>query len=316
MMSEPKYLSGFVTIIGSPNVGKSTLMNRFVGQKVSIVSQRAQTTRNRIMGVVSRKGYQMVFLDTPGVTLPKNKLGEYMVKVAYDSLNEVEAVLPRILVVSRPQASLVEAILFMVDAVNGIREKDEAIIEKLRTARAPVIAAINKADAATLDNIETARERLEKEGFIKEIIKISAADGRGMDKLEAALKACLVEGPQYFPEDMVTDQPERVICGEIIREKALTLLKEEVPHGIGVGVDKMALRDDGVYDVWATIYCEREGHKGIIIGRQGSMLKRIGSEARKDMEWLLGTRVNLQLWVKVKNDWRNSTSVMKELGYE
>ena len=268
MTAEPKYLSGFVTIIGSPNVGKSTLMNRFVGQKVSIVSQRAQTTRNRIMGVVSRKGYQM------------------------------------------------EAILFMVDAVNGIREKDEAIIEKLRTARAPVIAAINKADAATLDNIETARERLEKESFIKEIIKISAADGRGMDKLEAALKACLVEGPQYFPEDMVTDQPERVICGEIIREKALTLLKEEVPHGIGVGVDKMVLRDDGMYDVWATIYCEREGHKGIIIGRQGSMLKRIGSEARKDMEWLLGTRVNLQLWVKVKNDWRNSTSVMKELGYE
>lgn len=298
MTAEPKYLSGFVTIIGSPNVGKSTLMNRFVGQKVSIVSQRAQTTRNRIMGVVSRKGYQMVFLDTPGVTLPKNKLGEYMVKVAYDSLNEVEA------------------ILFMVDAVNGIREKDEAIIEKLRTARAPVIAAINKADAATLDNIETARERLEKEDFIKEIIKISAADGRGMDKLEAALKVCLVEGPQYFPEDMVTDQPERVICGEIIREKALTLLKEEVPHGIGVGVDKMALRDDGMYDVWATIYCEREGHKGIIIGRQGSMLKRIGSEARRDMEWLLGTRVNLQLWVKVKNDWRNSTSVMKELGYE
>ena len=298
MTAEPKYLSGFVTIIGSPNVGKSTLMNRFVGQKVSIVSQRAQTTRNRIMGVVSRKGYQMVFLDTPGVTLPKNKLGEYMVKVAYDSLNEVEA------------------ILFMVDAVNGIREKDEAIIEKLRTARAPVIAAINKADAATLDNIETARERLEKEGFIKEIIKISAADGRGMDKLEASLKACLVEGPQYFPEDMVTDQPERVICGEIIREKALMLLKEEVPHGIGVGVDKMVLRDDGMYDVWATIYCEREGHKGIIIGRQGSMLKRIGSEARRDMEWLLGTRVNLQLWVKVKNDWRNSTSVMKELGYE
>lgn len=298
MTAEPKYLSGFVTIIGSPNVGKSTLMNCFVGQKVSIVSQRAQTTRNRIMGVVSRKGYQMVFLDTPGVTLPKNKLGEYMVKVAYDSLNEVEA------------------ILFMVDAVNGIREKDEAIIEKLRTARAPVIAAINKADAATLDNIETARERLEKEGFIKEIIKISAADDRGMDKLEAALKACLMEGPQYFPEDMVTDQPERVICGEIIREKALMLLKEEVPHGIGVGVDKMVLRDDGMYDVWATIYCEREGHKGIIIGRQGSMLKRIGSEARRDMEWLLGTRVNLQLWVKVKNDWRNSTSVMKELGYE
>lgn len=292
------YLSGFITIIGSPNVGKSTLMNRMVGQKVSIVSQRAQTTRNRVMGVVSRKGYQMVFLDTPGVTMPKNKLGEYMLKVAYDSLNEVEAV------------------LFMVDAVAGIREKDEAIIEKLRTAKAPVIAAINKADIATLDHIETARERLECEKFIQDIIKISAEEGRGVDKLEAALKERLVEGPQYFPEDMVTDQPERVICGEMIREKALMLLKEEVPHGIGVGVDKMQLREDGMYDVWATIFCERDGHKGIIIGKQGRMLKRIGTEARQDMEWLLGTRVNLQLWVKVKQDWRNSTSVMKELGYE
>lgn len=292
------YLSGFVTIIGSPNVGKSTLMNRMVGQKVSIVSERAQTTRNRVMGVVSRKGYQIVFLDTPGVTMPKNRLGEYMLKVAYDSLNEVEAV------------------LFMVDAVAGIREKDEAIIEKLRTAKAPVIAAINKADIATLDNIETARERLEKETFIQDIIKISAEEGRGVDKLEAALKERLVEGPQYFPEDMVTDQPERVICGEMIREKALMLLREEVPHGIGVGVDKMQLRDDGIYDVWATIFCERDGHKGIIIGKQGRMLKRIGTEARRDMEWLLGTRVNLQLWVKVKEDWRNSTSVMKELGYE
>jgi len=293
------YLSGFVTIIGSPNVGKSTLMNRMVGQKVSIVSQRAQTTRNRVMGVVNRKGYQIVFLDTPGVTMPKNRLGEYMLKVAYDSLNEVEAV------------------LFMVDAVNGVREKDEAIIEKLRTAKAPVIAAINKADIATLDDVESARERLEKEDFIKDIIKISAYEGRGLDKLEEALKACLVEGPQYFPDDMVTDQPERVICGEMIREKTLMLLKEEVPHGIGVSIDKMALReDDNLYDMWATIYCERDGHKGIIIGKQGRMLKKIGSEARKDIEWLLGTRVNLQLWVKVKQDWRNSASVMKELGYE
>lgn len=298
MTPEPRYLSGFVAIIGSPNVGKSTLMNRFVGQKVSIVSRKAQTTRSRIMGVVSRRGYQIVFLDTPGVTLPKNKLGEYMVKVAYDSLNEVEA------------------ILFMVDAVNGIREKDEAIIEKLRMAKAPVIAAVNKTDAASPEGVEAAAERLAKESFIKEIIRISAADGSGMEELEAALKARLVEGPQYFPEDMVTDQPERVICGEIIREKALTLLKEEVPHGIGVGIERMALREDGMYDIWATLYCERESHKGIIIGRQGSMLKRIGSEARGDMERLLGARVNLQVWVKVKNDWRNSASVMKELGYE
>ena len=297
MMSEPKYLSGFVTIIGSPNVGKSTLMNRFVGQKVSIVSQRAQTTRNRIMGVVSRKGYQMVFLDTPGVTLPKNKLGEYMVKVAYDSLNEVEA------------------ILFMVDAVNGIREKDEAIIEKLRTARAPVIAAINKADAATLDNIETARERLEKESFIKEIIKISAAEGRGMDKLEAALKACLVEGPQYFPEDMVTDQTVRQIAAETIREKLLRLLDEEIPHGIAVTIEDYVEKPD-IIEIRAEIYCEKEAHKKIIIGKNGETLKKAATYAREDIEALAGKKVYLNLWVKVKENWRDSELNMARLGFK
>ena len=298
-MMDTGFYSGFVSIIGSPNAGKSTLMNRIVGQKVSIVSPKAQTTRNRIMGVATRKDYQIVFLDTPGVAMPKNKLGEYMLKVAYESLNEVECA------------------LFITDAANGIRERDEAIIAKLREAKSPVIAAINKCDIADKEAIARARARLEKESFFRSIIEISAESGQGVNELEKAIAAYLVPGPMYFPEDMVTDMPERIVCAEIIREKALNLLKEEVPHGIGVGIDKMTLRPDGgLYDMRATIYCEREGHKGIIIGKKGSMLKQIGSEARKDMEWLLGTRVNLQLWVKVRDDWRNSPSALKELGYE
>ncbi len=293
------YRSGFISIIGSPNVGKSTLMNRMVGQKVSIVSDRAQTTRNRVMGVVHNTGCQMIFLDTPGVTAPRNKLGEFMLKVAYDSINEVEA------------------ILFIVDAVAGIRERDEAILARLSEAKAPVVAAVNKVDAAAAENVEALIKKLEQAGFIKNIVGISALSGLGLDKLSSVLKSYLPEGPQYFPDDMVTDQPERIICAELIREKALILLKEEVPHGLGVGIDKMQLREDGaLQDVWATLYCERDGHKGIIIGKNGSMLKKIGTEARKDMEWLLGARVNLQLWVKVKQDWRNSASMLTELGYD
>ncbi len=298
-MRENAYRSGFVSIIGSPNVGKSTLMNRMVGQKVSIVSERAQTTRNRIMGVVTRKDCQLVFLDTPGVTSPKNRLGEYMLKVAYESLNEVEA------------------ILFVVDVKQGVREKDEALLAKLRDAKAPVVAALNKTDGTTLDQVETARERLERESFIKDIRKVSALTGAGVEALLETLTEYLVPGPQYFPEDMVTDQPERVVCCELIREKALLLLKEEIPHGLGVDIEKMELRkEENLYDVWATLYCERESHKPIVIGKKGAMLKSIGTEARKDMEWLLGTRVNLQLWVKVREDWRNSPAALKTLGYE
>ncbi len=298
-MIQTQYRSGFISIIGSPNVGKSTLMNRMVRQKVSIVSERAQTTRNRIMGVLTQKGCQMVFLDTPGVTTPKNRLGEYMLKVAYESLNEVEA------------------ILFVTDVRQGIREKDEALIEKLRQAKAPVIAVLNKTDNATLDQVETMRKRLEKESFVKAVRKVSALTGAGVDKLVETLTGYLVEGPQYFPEDMVTDQPERVVCCELIREKALLLLKEEIPHGLGVDIEKMELRaEENLYDIWATLYCERESHKPIVIGKKGAMLKAIGSQARKDMEWLLGARVNLQLWVKVKEDWRNSPATLKSLGYE
>lgn len=294
------YKSGFVTIIGSPNVGKSTLMNYMVGQKVSIVSDRAQTTRNKIMGVVSRKNYQIIFIDTPGVTAPKNRLGEYMLKVAYDAVNEVEAV------------------LLMIDASKGIREKDELLLEHLgeKIKSTPVIAAINKTDLVSLGDIDEITERLEKEKWIQHIVPISAASGRNVDKLEKTLFEYLVEGPQYFPDDMVTDQPMWSICAEMIRENALKLLRDEIPHGIGVGIDKIELRKDGIHDVLATIYCERESHKGIIIGRGGSMLKRIGSDARRDIEWLFGTKVNLQLWIKVRPDWRNSAAALREFGFD
>lgn len=298
-MSKDQFRSGFVTIIGSPNVGKSTLMNLMVGQKISIVSERAQTTRSRIAGVVTGKGHQIVFLDTPGVTGAKNRLGEFMLRVAYDSLNDVDC------------------ILFMLDASKGIREMDEKLIAVLRekVGKTPVVAAINKTDASTFDGIETIRERLEKESFVTKILPISAQTGRNIDKLEELLTGFLPEGPMYYPEDMVTDQPVRVITAEIIREKALKCLRQEIPHGIGVEIERISLRDDGINDVSAVIYCERDSHKGIIIGRGGAMLKRIGSDARPEIETLFGTKINLQLWVKVRPDWRNSANALRELGY-
>lgn len=293
------FRSGFISIIGCPNVGKSTLLNKMIGQKIAIVSDRAQTTRNKITGVLSKPDYQMIFLDTPGVTMPKNKLGEYMQKVAYDAINEVEA------------------ILFVADAEQGVRERDAMILEKLSKAKAPVIAFINKTDAASLGQANEAQEVLEQQGFIKQILRGSASSGKGLEELERALAGYMVPGPQYFPDDMVTDQPERIIVGELIREKALLMLREEVPHGVGVGVDKMVRREDrDIMDVYATIYCERESHKGIIIGKGGSMLKRIGQESRKDIEWMLGCQVNLQLWIKIKEDWRNRPGMLHELGYE
>ena len=298
-MSKAPFKSGFITIICSPNVGQSTLMNLLVGQKVSIVSERAQTTRNRIAGVVTRPNYQIVFLDTPGVTGAKNRLGEYMLRVAYESLSEVEA------------------ILFMLDASKGVREMDESLIAELRrrAGGTPVIAAINKTDLVSFDGVETVRERLEKESFIKHIVPISASTGRNVEKLESVLASYLVEGPMFYPEDMVTDQPMRVITAEIIREKALKSLRQEIPHGIGVDIERIALREDGINDISAVIYCERDSHKGIIIGGKGAMLKKIGSAARPEIETLFGTKVNLQLWVKVRPDWRNSANALRELGY-
>ena len=296
-MTGTGYKSGFFSIVGCPNVGKSTLINRLVGQKIAIVTDRAQTTRNRITGVLTRKDYQMIFLDTPGMTRPRNKLGEFMQKTAEDASKDTEA------------------ILFVVDALQGVRERDAEVMRIVKGQRSPVIVLINKCDAASALKMQEAREAVREAGFDK-VLAISAQTGENIDKLEELLKGYLTEGPQYYPEDMVTDQPERVICAEMIREKTLELLREEIPHGIGVGIDKMQMRPDGnLMDVWATIYCERESHKGIIIGRGGKMLKRIGSEARKDIEWLLDVQVNLQLWIKVKEDWRNRQQMLNELGY-
>lgn len=297
-MSGTGYKSGFFSIIGCPNVGKSTLMNALVGQKVSIVTARAQTTRNRIVGIRPGSGYQMVFLDTPGITRSFNKLGDYMQKTAEKSLSEMEAV------------------LFLADASKGVGERDQRIIERLNTCRSPLIAIINKTDIASKATVDEAESLILSAGIFRHVLKISAKTGEGIDKLVKLLESYLVEGPQYYPDDMVTDQPERVICAEIIREKALMLLQEEIPHGIGVMIERMQSRPDSdLMDIWATIYCERDSHKGIIIGRGGRMLKRIGTEARTDMENLLGVRVNLQLWIKVKEDWRNKSSFLNELGY-
>lgn len=294
-----QYKSGFVSIVGCPNVGKSTLLNKLIGQKIAIVSNRPQTTRNKITGVLTRPDYQIIFLDTPGVAAPKNKLGDYMLGVCNEALREVEA------------------ILFLVDPINGLRERDTSLAERLKGAKAPVIGVVNKRDIASMEQMENARAFLEHTGVCREILSVSAQTGDNLPALEQCIVQYLVIGPQYFPEDMVTDQPERVIVGELIREKTLRLLREEIPHGVGVFVDKMERRDTGgLYDVWATIYCERSGHKGIIIGRGGAMLKQIGAAARQDIEWMLGERVNLQLWVKVKEDWRNSAGMLRELGYE
>ena len=296
-MNETGYKSGFFSIVGCPNVGKSTLINRLVGQKIAIVTDRAQTTRNRITGILTRKDYQMIFLDTPGMTKPRNKLGTFMQKTAEEASKDTEA------------------ILFVVDALQGVQERDADVMRLLKAEHSPVIVLINKCDAASAIKMQEAREAIAEAGF-DTVLPISALTGENIDRLEELLKGYLTEGPQYYPEDMVTDQPERVICAEMIREKTLELLREEIPHGIGVGIDKMQMRPDGnLMDVWATIYCERESHKGIIIGRGGKMLKRIGSEARKDIEWLMGVQINLQLWIKVKEDWRNRQQMLNELGY-
>ncbi len=294
-----EHKSAFIAIVGRPNAGKSTLMNRLVGAKVAIVSQKPQTTRSRISGVVTGKDYQMVFLDTPGVHSPRNRLGEYMVKTAFDSARDVEA------------------ILLMLDAQRGIEQEDMALLDKLLKGGLPVVAAVNKTDAAGRQKSLEAAQKLKDAGLETEPFLISAKTGEGVDELMASLKRFLVPGPRYYPDDEYTDQPERVIAAEMIREKALRLLEDEVPHGIGVFVNSVKHREEkNIVDVAATIICERETHKGIIIGRGGKMLKAIGTEARKDLEMLFGKKVFLELWVKVEEGWRDSTRVMRELGYE
>ena len=279
---ENAFRSGFIPILGRPNVGKSSIMNALIGEKIAIVSHRPQTTRNRIMGVVTTENCQFVFLDTPGIHDPRTKLGEYMMHSVRDAMEGMDC-------------------LLMVVDVTSIREKDLDIAREAAQQKVPRLLAINKIDLVKPEEILQVTARFAEMGF-DDILPVSAVTGDGLDQLTACLRAKLPEGPRYFPDDMVTDQPERLLCAEIIREKALRHLRDEIPHGIGVEMMGMEKVGDNLTEINATLYCERDSHKRIIIGKQGSMLKVIGSEARQDIEKLLGTHINLKLWVKIRPD--------------
>ena len=296
MTEQMTFHSGFVTIVGRPNVGKSTLMNALVGEKVAIVSNRPQTTRNRIMGVMTRPDWQVVFLDTPGIHTPRTRLGEYMMQSVRDAMDGMDGA------------------LVLVDATQ-VGEHDRKIVADMGQKKVPKILALNKIDLLPREKLLGLMASFAECGY-DAIIPISAKTGDGLPELTKALVASLPEGPKYFPDDMMTDQPERLICAEMIREKALLHLRDEVPHGIGVEMMAMNKENDNFMEIHATIYCERDAHKGIIIGKQGAMLRQIGTEAREDIEALLGMHVNLKLWVKVRPDWRNRMEDLRNLGYE
>ena len=290
--------SGFVTLIGRPNVGKSTLMNRLIGQKIAITSNKPQTTRNKIQTVYTCEQGQIVFLDTPGIHKAKNKLGDYMVNVAQHTLSEVDV------------------ILWLVEPSTFIGAGERHIIEQLKKTKTPVILVINKTDTVKREEILTFIDAYRKELDFAEIVPVSALKGDNPQDLIDSIFKYLPYGPMFYDEDTVTDQPQRQIVSELIREQALRCLDEEIPHGIAVSIDQMKWRaDDSIVDIDATIVCERDSHKGIIIGKGGSMLKKIGSRARKEIEDLLETQVNLKLWVKVKKDWRDSDFLLKNFGY-
>ena len=290
--------SGFVTLIGRPNVGKSTLMNRLIGQKIAITSNKPQTTRNKIQTVYTCEQGQIVFLDTPGIHKAKNKLGDYMVNVAQHTLSEVDV------------------ILWLVEPSTFIGAGERHIIEQLKKTKTPVILVLNKTDTVKREEILTFIDAYRKELEFAEIVPVSALKGDNTQDLIDSIFKYLPYGPMFYDEDTVTDQPQRQIVSELIREQALRCLDEEIPHGIAVSIDQMKWRaDDSIVDIDATIVCERDSHKGIIIGKGGSMLKKIGSRARKEIEDLLETQVNLKLWVKVKKDWRDSDFLLKNFGY-
>jgi len=292
------FKSGFVSIVGRPNVGKSTLMNNVVGEKIAIMSDKPQTTRNTIQAVYTDEDCQIVFLDTPGIHKPKNKLGEFMVKSATDAFKNVDLV------------------LFVVDDSKKIGPGDRKIIEDLKGIKTPVILVLNKIDKLEEAELFELMHLYSKEEVFKEIVPISALKGRNVNELLKVIGKYLEEGPKYFPDYMITDQPERVLVSELIREKVLHYLNDEVPHGVAVEVERMKSRNDkDIVDISAVIYCERDSHKGIIIGKNGRKLKGIGKSAREDMELLLGSKINLQLWVKVKENWRNLQNYISEFGY-
>lgn len=292
-----KFRSGFVAIIGRPNVGKSTLLNQVIGQKIAIMSDKPQTTRNKIQGVYTTDDMQIVFLDTPGIHKPKSKLGHYMMKVAESTLREVDA------------------ILFLVDAAEGLGGGDRYIIERLKNVETPVILVLNKIDRVHPEALLPVIDAYRQLHHFAEIVPISALLGNNVGTLLEQIGRYLPEGPQYYPADQVTDYPEQFICAELIREKILQLTREEVPHSIAVAIEDMRVGDNGVVNISAVIFVERDSQKGIVIGKQGAMLKEIGQQARQDIEALLGSKIFLELWVKVKKDWRNQEHVLKDLGF-
>lgn len=295
-MENQKFKSGFATLIGRPNVGKSTLMNALIGQKIAITSNRPQTTRNRIQTVYTSKEGQIVFLDTPGIHKAKNKLGNYMVNVAERAMSEVDV------------------ILWLVEPTDYIGAGELHIIEQLRKTKTPIILVINKIDTVKKEMLLTVIDQYSKQLDFAEIIPVSALKKDGMQELIDNIMKYLPYGEPFYDEDTVTDQPMRQIVAELIREKALKCLEDEIPHGIAVTIEMMKFKKH-IVDIEATIICERDSHKGIIIGKQGSMLKKIGSMARPDIEELVECQVNLKLWVKVKKDWRDSDYLLKNFGY-
>ena len=292
-----KTKSGFVSIVGRPNVGKSTLMNHLIGQKVAITANKPQTTRNRIQTVYTDARGQAVFLDTPGIHKAKNKLGEYMVTEALKTIGDADV------------------ILWLVEPTTFIGKGEQEIARALIDSKKPVILIINKIDLSDKEKVKEAENAYKDLMDFKEIINVSALRAVRVSKVMDAVFKYLPEGPLYYDEDTLTDQPIRQIAAEMIREKALRLLSDEIPHGIAVTIEKFSQRKDGLWDVEASIICEKESHKGIIIGKQGQMLKKIGSQAREDMEKMVEDRVNLKLWVKVRKDWRDSELYLKNFGY-
>ena len=291
-----QHKSGFVTLIGRPNVGKSTLMNSLIGQKIAITSRKPQTTRNRIQTVYTSDEGQIVFVDTPGIHKAKNKLGDYMVNIAERTIKEVDVV------------------LWLVEPTNYIGAGEQHIIEQLKKVATPVILVINKIDTVKKEELFGFIDTYRKEMDFAEIVPVSALKKENTDELIKCIMKYMPYGPAFYDEDTITDQPQRQIVAEMIREKALRLLEEEIPHGIAVTIEKMKWRGR-IVDIDATIICERDSHKGIIIGKQGAMLKKIGTKAREEIERLFEYKVNLKLWVKVKKDWRDSDILMKNYGY-
>lgn len=296
-MKKQAFKSGFVAIVGRPNVGKSTLMNQVIGQKIAIMSDKPQTTRNKIHGVYTSEQQQIVFLDTPGIHKRQSKLGDYMNQTALDTLHEVEAA------------------LFLIDASEGMGGGDRYIAEQLKNVRTPIILVMNKIDKIEPEALLPLIEEYRKLHNFAEIVPVSAKLGSNVNTLLEQIGKYLPEGPQYYPEDQVTDHPEQFVCAELIREKILQMTREEVPHSIAVTIEDMKVQDNGVVYISAVIFVERDSQKGIIIGKQGALLKEVGKRARTDIQNLLGSRIFMDLWVKVKKDWRNQDRVLRDLGF-